>query len=182
MQYLIIFASCLYLAGCVTGSFESGSESSGKSQAEVLEAEDEGLGKPVRNGRDETRLYPENESELDMALRRLIDDLELAVMGMASEDEKKERTHYVESGEYLDLIIEKTMPNSPVQANLLRKAFVQLNPNSFGGDGNPNYLFAKTRLKIPSVEDLKKIIFKDTEMEELKVRSRDPYRGWIQYP
>ena len=137
---------------------------------------------PLKKGGEQVRLYSENESELDMALRRLIDDLELAVMGMANEDEKKERTHYVEPGEYLDLIIEKTMPNSPVQANLLRKAFVQLNPNSFGGDGNPNYLFAKTELKIPSVEDLKKIIFRDTEMEELKVRSRDPYRGWIQYP
>ena len=182
MQHLILFALCFYLAGCVAGSFDSRPELSGKSKPGVLEAEDEGLRKPLRNGGDQVRLYAENESELDMALRRLIDDLELAVMGMASEDEKKARTHYVEPGEYLDLIIEKTMPNSPVQANLLRKAFVQLNPNSFGGDGNPNYLFAKTKLKVPSIEDLKKIIFKDTEMEELKGRSRDPYRGWIQYP
>ncbi len=124
------------------------------------------------------------ETELDRALRRLVDDLELAVLGLPDSGSGDEAIgeHIVAEGEYLDLIIEKTMPNSPIEPSLLRKAFVQLNPNSFGGRGNPNYLFAKTKLKIPSVDDLKEIIFKSGELEDLKTRSRDPHRGWIQYP
>ena len=90
--------------------------------------------------------------------------------------------HLVKEGEYLDLIIEKTMPNSPIKPDLLRKAFVRINPSAFGGRGNPNYLFAKKTLKIPSVEDLKSIIFKSGEMEELQTQSRDPHRGWIHSP
>ena len=126
------------------------------------------------------------ESELDRALQRLVDDLELAVMGL-SDREPGDKTgpggaHLVKEGEYLDLIIEKTMPNSPIKPDLLRKAFVKMNPTAFGGRGNPNYLFAKKTLKIPSVEDLKTIIFKSGEMEELKTQSRDPHRGWIHYP
>ena len=56
-------------------------------------------------------------------------------------------THVVQVGEYLDLIIEKTMPNSPIKENILRRAFVRLNPHAFGGNGNPNYLFRKADFK-----------------------------------
>jgi len=41
----------------------------------------------------------------------------------------------VQEGEYLDLIIEKTIPGSPIRKDLLRKAFVKLNPSAFGGRG-----------------------------------------------
>ena len=40
--------------------------------------------------------------------------------------------HLVKEGN-IDLIIEKTMPNSPIKPNLLRKAFVEINPTAFGG-------------------------------------------------
>ena len=126
------------------------------------------------------------ETELDRALQRLVDDLELAVMGLSDREPSDKigpgGEHLVKEGEYLDLIIEKTMPNSPIKPDLLRKAFVKINPTAFGGRGNPNYLFAKKTLKIPSVEDLKTIIFKSREMDDLKTQSRDPHRGWIHYP
>ena len=124
-------------------------------------------------------------SELDRALQRLVDDLELAVIGLSPDVEAINGpggTHVVQAGEYLDLIIEKTMPNSPIKENILRRAFVRLNPHAFGGNGNPNYLFAKQTLKIPSVEDLRDIIFKEDEMEHIKHQSREPNQGWIRYP
>ncbi len=129
---------------------------------------------------------PYQETELDRALQRLVDDLELAVLGLSARDAKQENgpggTHIVQPGEYLDLIIERTLPNSPIRENILRRAFVKLNPNAFGGNGNPNYLFARQKLRIPTVEDLRTIIFKSGELEELKSESREPSRGWIQYP
>ena len=88
----------------------------------------------------------------------------------------------VQEGEYLDLIIEKTLPGSPIRQDLLRKAFVKLNPSAFGGRGNPNYIFAKKKLKVPSVADLKAVIFKAGELEQLRSNSANPHQGWIQYP
>ena len=138
---------------------------------------------------DENRAPAEaeyQESELDRALQRLVDDLELAVLGLSNTNNLKDGgpggVHLVQPGEYLDLIIEKTLPESPIREDLLRKAFVRLNPNAFGGNGNPNYLFARQKLKIPSVEDLREIIFKSDTMENLKQRSREPNKGWISYP
>lgn len=125
------------------------------------------------------------ESELDRALQRLVDDLELAVLGISSspvDENGPGGTHVVQPGEYLDLIIEKTLPESPVREDLLRRAFVKLNPNAFGGNGNPNYLFAKQKLKIPSVDDLREVIFKTDQLDNLKNKNRDPNNGWIQYP
>lgn len=128
------------------------------------------------------------QSELDRALQRLVDDLELAVTRLPSgrvrgrDASGPGGTHVVQEGEYLDLIIEKTIPGSPIRKDLLRKAFVKLNPSAFGGRGNPNYIFARKKLKVPSVEDLKAVIFKAGELEQLRSNSADPHLGWIQYP
>ena len=128
------------------------------------------------------------QSELDRALQRLVDDLELAVTRLPSGRARGRDasgpggTHVVQEGEYLDLIIEKTIPGSPIRKDLLRKAFVKLNPSAFGGRGNPNYIFARKKLKVPSVEDLKAVIFNAGELEQLRSNSADPQQGWIQYP
>ncbi len=128
------------------------------------------------------------QSELDRALQRLVDDLELAVTRLPSGRARGRDasgpggTHVVQEGEYLDLIIEKTIPGSPIRKDLLRKAFVKLNPSAFGGRGNPNYIFARKKLKVPSVEDLKAVIFNAGELEQLRSNSADPHQGWIQYP
>lgn len=128
------------------------------------------------------------QSELDRALQRLVDDLELAVMRMPSGRVRGRDgvgpggTHIVQEGEYLDLIIEKTLPGSPIRQDLLRKAFVKVNPSAFGGRGNPNYIFAKKKLRVPSVADLRSVIFKAGELEQLRNNSVNPHEGWIQYP
>ena len=175
----VIILSLGSLQGCVTGfALEEVALEDNKSKTDEVAKKKSSAGAP------NTGAY--QESELDRALQRLVDDLELAVLGLSGGGSKEENgpggTHTVQPGEYLDLIIEKTLPNSPIREGILRQAFVRLNPNAFGGNGNPNYLFAKQKLKIPSVDDLREIIFKTREMEELKQESRDPSRGWIQYP
>ena len=108
-------------------------------------------------------------SELDRALQRLVDDLELAVMGLSPEEEAVNGpggTHVVQAGEYLDLIIEKTMPNSPIKENILRKAFVRLNPHAFGGNGNPNYLFADKKIYLPSINEIKSLIINKSKRKK----------------
>ncbi len=182
-KHISILSVLLIVSGCVTTPI---------SPEFVEHSDDVGLGGKSAKRENSNQPHEQfkrqirEETELDRALQRLVDDLELAVMGL-SDRGPNDKTgpggeHLVKEGEYLDLIIEKTMPNSPIKPDLLRKAFVRINPTAFGGRGNPNYLFAKKTLKIPSVEDLKKIIFKSGEIEELKTRSRDPHRGWIHYP
>ena len=180
MKWIAVWVLVCMNLGCVlTPVFETESKQSVKEEP-AAESEGKEFGSTSRKAGEAGY-----ETELDRALQRLVDDLELAVLGSdysAGDDGEFENTYIVKSGEYLDLIIEKTMPNSPIKEDLLRRAFVQLNPDAFGGGGNPNYLFARQKLKIPSVEDLKTIIFKKQEMEKLKQTSRDPYRGWIRYP
>ena len=167
----------IFLTGCAVTVPSSDSPISGIQTQESTETR-------ADQSPDVERL--DQKSELDRALQRLVDDLELAVLGLSSLEEQNENgpggTHVVQPGEYLDLIIEKTLPNSPIRENILRKAFVRLNPHAFGGNGNPNYLFARQKLEIPSVEDLRAIIFKEDEMEDIKQQSRDPSQGWISYP
>ena len=55
-------------------------------------------------------------------------------------------------------------------------------PSAFGGRGNPNYIFAKKKLKVPSEADLKAVIYKAGELEQLRSNSANPHQGWIQYP
>ena len=174
----IVILSLGAVLGCATGLVPDRGQLEENEVDNELATEDPGSVKP------EVETY--QQSELDRALQRLVDDLELAVLGLSGADSEQKTgpggTHIVQPGEYLDLIIEKTLPNSPIKEGILRQAFVRLNPNAFGGNGNPNYLFAKQKLKIPSVDDLRSIIFKSREMEELKQESREPSRGWIQYP
>jgi hypothetical protein len=182
-KHISILSVLIILGGCVTAPISP----EFTERLDDIDREKKVAGRENRKRPDEElKRQIREETELDRALQRLVDDLELAVMGL-SDSEPNDKTgpggeHLVKEGEYLDLIIEKTMPNSPIKSDLLRKAFVKLNPTAFGGRGNPNYLFAKKTLKIPSVDDLKTIIFNSGEMKELKTQSRDPHRGWIHYP
>ena len=183
IKHISMYCVALILGGCVTApispEFTKRLDDFGREESDAVSVNRK---QPDEQFKREIR----EETELDSALQRLVDDLELAVMGI-SDRESNDKTgpggeHVVKEGEYLDLIIEKTLPNSPIKPDLLRKAFVKINPTAFGGRGNPNYLFAKKTLKIPSVEDLKTIIFNSGQMDELKTQSRDPHRGWIHYP
>ena len=48
---------------------------------------------------------------------------------------------------------------------------------------NPNWLLANKRLRVPELEDIKKVIFTEDSMRQRKARAgENPYQGWIQYP
>ena len=148
-RHISIFSALLMLVGCVTAPISPEfTERLDDVEREEKNAERDNRKQPDAQFKKQIR----EETELDRALQRLVDDLELAVMGL-SDREPSDKTgpggeHLVKEGEYLDLIIEKTMPNSPVKPDLLRKAFVKINPTAFGGRGNPNYLFAKKHSKV----------------------------------
>lgn len=62
-------------------------------------------------------------------------------------------TYTVESGDTLDKVIRKTMPNSPLRSDILRNAFVQQNPQAFT-KAPPRSLMAGAVLNVPNHDEL----------------------------
>ena len=88
-------------------------------------------------------------------------------------------TYLIKRGDYLDKIIRTTVGNYPFKRDILRKAFVQANPEVFRRS-NPNWMYANKTMRIPQVEDIKRVIFKDQPQQKLS--SGNPYDGWVRYP
>jgi len=127
-------------------------------------------------------------AELDAALARLIKDLEAAIEATRAADKNTKQailaedgTYLVKPGDYLDKIVKQTSGNSSIRPSILRRAFVRANPSAFKRS-NPNWMLANKRLKVPDVDDIKKVIFKDIDPNKAKAAGIDPYEGWIQYP
>jgi len=62
-------------------------------------------------------------------------------------------TYKVVSGDTLDKVIHKTMPESPLRIEILRNAFVQQNPQAFT-KSPPRALIAGAVLNVPNHDDL----------------------------
>jgi len=89
-------------------------------------------------------------------------------------------TYQVRRGETLDMVIRKVAPNTPLQRNLLRQAFVKANPHAFRRN-NPNWMYAGVMLKVPDVDDLRRVIFKDAT-GSLKKNVSEEKAGWVRFP
>ena len=88
------------------------------------------------------------------SVRALACCLALAVPALAMATNAVVRSTYkVESGDTLDKVIKKTMPDSPLRADILRNAFVQQNPQAFT-KSPPRSLMAGAVLNVPSHDDL----------------------------
>lgn len=89
-------------------------------------------------------------------------------------------TYRVRKGETLDMVIRRLAPSSPLQNNVLRQAFVKANPHAFRR-GNPNWMYAGVVLKVPDVEHLRQVIFKETP-GRLRKDISDQKAGWVRFP
>jgi pilus assembly protein FimV len=96
------------------------------------------------------------------------------------------QTHTVLRGESLDKIIQKTMADSPLRVELLRKAFIQLNPQAFPG-GQASRLRAGQLLQVPDALQLLRVVA--TPLLEVTEASRvaapvsaQEQRRWVRFP
>ena len=89
-------------------------------------------------------------------------------------------TYTVKRGETLDRVIRKLAPNSELRLSMLRRAFVQANPHAFRRN-NPNWLYSGVVLKVPDLDDLRRVIFKDSG-NSLKKNISDEKAGWVRFP
>ena len=100
------------------------------------------------------------------------------------------RTHTVAAGEGLDRVIQKTMADSPLKVELIRQAFIQLNPQAFP-DGRAVRLRAGTVLQVPDAAQLlRSVLLPVLEGAEAAAVARngiipqaaDEKRRWVRFP
>ncbi len=99
------------------------------------------------------------------------------------------RTYTVHRGETLDRVIQKAVPDSPLNVEILRKAFVDLNPQAFAS-GNTTRPRAGAVLQIPDhVQLLRASILPVLEGAEAasvsgegKNVSASERRSWVRFP
>jgi Tfp pilus assembly protein FimV len=62
-----------------------------------------------------------------------------------------QQTYVVKSGETLDQVIKKTLPDSPLKIEVLRQAFIQQNPQAFTNT-SPRVIKAGALITVPDSE------------------------------
>ena len=187
---LSYFLTFIFVFGCAQLPVQVGVETVEGAEGSVEETGQVSDGNEIKQSETEERNTnpfdldlsedERKQSELDSALRRLVKDLEQA-MQEANEgiSANTDGTYVVKRGDYLDKIINSTVGNYPFKRDILRKAFVQSNPKVFRRS-NPNWMYANKTMRIPGVEDIKRVIFKD--QPDNKSSAKDSYEGWVRYP
>jgi Tfp pilus assembly protein FimV len=96
------------------------------------------------------------------------------------------RTYKVLRGESLDKVIQKTMADSPLRIELLRNAFIELNPQAFPG-GQASRMRSTDELKVPDAVQLLRAVA--TPLLETEDTSRaaapaaaEQQRRWVRFP
>lgn len=95
------------------------------------------------------------------------------------------QTYTVKRGETLDKIIQKTMADSPLRIELLRKAFIELNPQAFPG-GQASRMRADQLLQVPDALQLLRAVAMPlqevTEASHAAPVSAQEQRRWVRFP
>jgi pilus assembly protein FimV len=95
-------------------------------------------------------------------------------------------TYKVLRGESLDKVIQKTMADSPLRIELLRNAFIELNPQAFPG-GQASRMRSTEPLNVPdSVQLLRAVAMPLMETEDASraaaPASAEQQRRWVRFP
>ena len=96
------------------------------------------------------------------------------------------RTYKVLRGDSLDKVIQKTMAESPLRVELLRNAFIELNPQAFPG-GQASRMRATEPLNVPDpVQLLRAVAMPLMETEDASraaaPASAEQQRRWVRFP
>lgn len=118
------------------------------------------------------------ETEIEAALQQLLGSADVSsYLTLKREQELVSGQYEVRPGDTLDSLIQRSFSGSGIRRDFLRQAFVAANPQAFR-NGNPNWMLAGVSLRIPTQQDLLKVVFEDPAQLE----SRTSQRHWIRYP
>lgn len=136
-------------------------------------------------GNEKGMMGADKNDELSRALERMLSDLKKAVDESVSTGDISqidENGYYlVKRGDSLSRIIERVIAKTNINGDFLKQAFVAANPKAFKR-ANPNWLYANSKLRLPSEKDFRKLVFKPKSNNSETNDMTDPYKDWIQYP
>jgi Tfp pilus assembly protein FimV len=114
------------------------------------------------------------------ALAQLVKDIRLMTPTMAAAF--ADGRYITKKGDTLDRIIAQTMDDTPVRREILMKAIVHANPHAFKRK-NPNWMYADKQLKLPTAEDIHRVVFNNSGgLLDAKKAAHAERRSWVQYP
>ena len=87
-------------------------------------------------------------------------------------------SYTIQSGDTLALIAGGAYGDTDVRLDLISEMIVDNNPHAFFRD-NPNFIYAEKVISIPSVDDLRNFIFKDSKARVFNSQSK---AHWIRFP
>ena len=104
----------------------------------------------------------------EKALKTLFSDIASIEMNTTNSRKKSKPSHYkIKYGDTLDQIIIDHVDDMEIWRDTLKRCIVHANSNVFNRN-NPNWMYSGRKLKLPTVEDLNKCIFKDSAIEEMQ--------------
>lgn len=128
----------------------------------------------------------EHEATEEVAASKPHEHEEAAVMAMPSHEEHGEvkgKIYLVRSGDTLDRVIQKNMPNSPLKIELLREAIAHANPQVFTHPGS-YHIRAGQVLQIPEMAQVVRSAVGPylQNSENLAQNDEQARRRWVRYP
>ncbi len=87
-------------------------------------------------------------------------------------------SYKIQQGDTLAAIASRAYGDTDVRLNLIKSLIVDNNSHAFFRD-NPNFIYAGKIIAIPSVDDLRELIFKDTKTKVFTSQSK---AHWIRFP
>lgn len=114
------------------------------------------------------------------ALAQLVKDIRL--MTPTLKEAFQDGRYITKPGDTLDMIMSQTIDDNPVRKSILRKAIVEANPHAFKRK-NPNWMYANKQLRLPTADDIHKVVFKESGgMLDAKRAAQTERQSWIKYP
>ncbi|MAI42665.1 MAG: hypothetical protein CMP95_09410 [Gammaproteobacteria bacterium] len=121
-------------------------------------------------------------SELEIALENMLSRLVKSVDVVNAEEKGWVKGIYqVKKGDTLSKIVQESVKGTQIRPEFMLDAIVRLNPSAFVR-GNPNWMYAGSKLRFPGAEDFSQLIFMNSSEKNEGKEAEDPYSGWIKYP
>ena len=126
----------------------------------------------------------EEAEQLEAALARMLEQVDIELNTQATRGRilfDGGGNYMIKEGDSLSALIEDIGLSTNLKSELLQKAFVVANPRAFKRS-NPNWMYAGAKLRMPTVEDLKGILFKGGQPTSDKATRQEDALDWIRYP
>ena len=185
MKYLTLCIFGVFLGGCNQTGVVSG-ENTVAPVENLEERPSAALAKVIGESKylvleDDIQSIAES-SELERALENMLSRLVKSVDAINSEEKGwVEGVYLVKKGDTLSTIVQESVKGTKIRPEFILDAIVKLNPSAFVR-GNPNWMFAGSKLRFPSAEDFSQLVFTNSNEKNNSESSEDPYSGWIKYP